>query len=299
MQLQPSHLAAALLMVLIWGFNFVVIRWGLENAPPLLLTFLRFLVAAVPAVFFIKPPRAPWQLVFAYGAFAFCGQFSLLFVGMNVGFTAGLASLVIQIQVFITIGVVALTLNERPRAHQLAGAAVAAAGLALVAFNLPRGGSLLGFFLVLLAAGSWTVANLLIKRLGSVDPLALVVWGSLASCPLLLVASLVFEGPRRIAHALNVMGPLDWLGVAFMAGPTTLLAFGVWAWLLRKHPAAAVTPFALLVPVAGMASAALLLGEPMQWWKLAGGALVLAGLALNVFGGRFGPRAAPTAPPAA
>jgi O-acetylserine/cysteine efflux transporter len=293
-----SHIAAALLMVAIWGFNFVVIRWGLENAPPLLLTFLRFLLASVPAVFFIKPPRAPWQLVFAYGAFAFCGQFSLLFVGMKVGFTAGLSSLVIQIQVFITIGLVALTLHERPRPLQLAGACVAAAGLALVAINLPGGGSLLGLLLVLLAAGSWSVANLLIKRIGPVDPLALVVWGSLASCPLLLVASLVLEGPRRMAQALTVMGPLDWLGVAFQAGPTTLLAFGIWAWLLRKHPAAAVTPFALLVPVAGMASAALFLGEPLQWWKLAGGALVLAGLALNVFG-RFGARAVPTAPPAA
>ena len=133
--LQPSHLAAALLMVIIWGFNFVVIRWGLENAPPLLLTFLRFLLASVPAVFFIKPPRAPWHLVFAYGAFAFCGQFSLLFVGMNVGFTAGLASLVIQIQVFITIGLVALTLHERPRAHQLAGGGLVLAGLALNVFG--------------------------------------------------------------------------------------------------------------------------------------------------------------------
>jgi O-acetylserine/cysteine efflux transporter len=297
MPLQPSHLAAALLMVIIWGFNFVVIRWGLENAPPLLLTFLRFLVASVPLVFFIKPPRAPWQLVFAYGAFAFGGQFSLLFLGMHAGFTAGLASLVIQVQVFITIGVVAATMHERPRVHQLIGAAVAAAGLVLVAIHLPRGGSLLGFFLVLLAAGSWTVANLLIKRIGNVDPLALVVWGSLASCPLLLVASLALEGPRRIAQALAIMGPLDWLGVAFQAGPTTLLAFGVWAWLLRKHPAASVTPFALLVPVAGMASAAIFLGEPMQWWKLAGGALVLAGLALNVFGGRFGTRA--VSPPVA
>ena len=294
-----THVAAALLMVLVWGFNFVVIRWGLETAPPLLLTFLRFLIASVPAVFFIKPPRAPWPLVFAYGVFAFGMQFSLLFAGMNVGFTAGLSSLVIQVQVFITIGLVALTLHERPRAHQLVGAGVAAAGLALVAFNLPRGGTLLGFFLVLLAAGAWSVANLLIKRIGHVDPLALVVWGSLASCPLLLVASLALEGPRRIAQALAAMGPLDWLGVVFQAGPTTLLAFGVWAWLMRKHPAAAVTPFALLVPVAGMASAALFLGEPLQWWKLAGGALVLAGLALNVFGGRFGARTVPTAPPAA
>ena len=208
-------------MVLVWGFNFVVIRWGLETAPPLLLTFLRFLIASVPAVFFIKPPRAPWPLVFAYGVFAFGMQFSLLFAGMNVGFTAGLSSLVIQVQVFITIGLVALTLHERPRAHQLVGAGVAAAGLALVAFNLPRGGTLLGFFLVLLAAGAWSVANLLIKRIGHVDPLALVVWGSLASCPLLLVASLALEGPRRIAQALAAMGPLDWLGVVFQAGPTT------------------------------------------------------------------------------
>ena len=124
-------------------------------------------------------------------------------------------------------------------------------------------------------------------------------WGLENAPPLLLVASLALEGPRRMARALATMGPLDWVGVVFQAGPTTLLAFGIWAWLMRKHPAAAVTPFALLVPVAGMASAALLLDEPLQWWKLVGGVLVLGGLALNVFGGRFSARSLPSAPPAA
>jgi O-acetylserine/cysteine efflux transporter len=283
----PSHLAAAVLMVLVWGFNFVVIRWGLEVTPPLLLTFLRFLVAAVPLIFFVRPPRAPWHLVFAYGCFAFGLQFSLLFAGMAAGMPAGLSSLVIQSQVFFTIALAALYLKEHPGRHQIAGALIAATGLVLVALYLPRGGTLLGFFLVLAAAAAWAIANLLIKRIGSVDALALVVWSSLASSPLLLIASLVLDGPRRIAQALAAMGLLDWLGVAFQAGPTTLVGFGVWAWLLRKHPAPVIAPFALLVPVSGMASAAIFLGEPLPWWKVAGGTLVLVGLAMNVFGYRI------------
>jgi len=272
-------------MVTIWGFNFVVIRWGLNDIPPLLLTLMRFVLAAFPAVLFVAPPKAPARLIVGYGLFAFALQFSLLFGGMAVGMPTGLASLVIQIQAFFTIGMVALLMHERPRPAQFAAALVAALGLALVAWHLPQG-TALGFVLVLLAALSWAIANVIVKRVPADAPLAVVVWGSAAACVPLAVATLWVEGPQRIVSVVSHLGLRPWLGVAFQAWPTTLVAFGIWAWLLRRHAAAIVAPFTLLVPVVGMSCAAWFLGEPVTWWKLAGGALVLGGLALNLAAAR-------------
>jgi len=284
--MRPLHLAAALLMVVIWGFNFVVIRWGLDDIPPLLLTLLRFVLAAFPALLVVRPPRAPWHLVAGYGLFAFALQFSLLFSGMAAGMPAGLSSLVIQAQAFFTIGLVALLLHERPRPPQLAGAVVAAAGLALVALHLPPG-TVLGFALVVAAALSWATANILVKRMPGDAPLAVVVWGSAAATVPLAFAALASEGPHRIVQIVAGLGAKHWLGIAFQAWPTTLVAFGIWAWLLRRHPAAIVAPFTLMVPIVGMTCAVWLLDEPVTWWKLAGAALVLAGLALNLRASRL------------
>jgi O-acetylserine/cysteine efflux transporter len=283
--MKPSHLAAALVMVTIWGFNFVVIRWGLDRVSPYTLNLLRFALASFPALLFVRPPRAPWRLVVGYGLFAFGAQFSLLFAGMAAGMPTGLASLVIQVQVFFTIGLVTLLTRERARPAQLLGAAVAGAGIVLVALHLPPS-TWLGFALTLGAAGSWAIANVIVKRIPGERPLAVVVWASAVAVVAMLPVALVADGPRAVAAAIAGMDALAWLGVAFQAGPTTLLAFGIWAWLLRRHPAALVAPFTLLVPIVGMTCAVLLLGEPVAWWKLAGAALVLGGLALNVLANR-------------
>ena len=284
--MKPLHLAAAVLMVTIWGFNFVVIRWGLNDIPPLLLTLLRFMLAAFPAVLLVRPPKAPARLIVGYGLFAFALQFSLLFAGMAAGMPTGLASLVIQVQAFFTIGLVAALMHERPKPAQWAAAGVAALGLGLVAGHLPQS-TVLGFALVLLAALSWAIANVIVKRVPANAPLAVVVWGSAAACVPLAIATLVIDGPQRILTVLPQIGTRQWLGVAFQAWPTTLVAFGIWAWLLRQHAAALVAPFTLLVPVVGMSCAVWLLDEPVTWWKLAGAALVLGGLALNLAAGRL------------
>ncbi len=281
----PLHLGAALLMVTIWGFNFVVIRWGLNDIPPLLLTLLRFVLAAFPAMLFVERPKAPLRLIAGYGLFAFALQFSLLFAGMAAGMPTGLSSLVIQIQAFFTIGLVALTMHERPRRPQVLGAAVAGSGLLLVAWHLPSG-TALGFLLVVAAALSWAVANIIVKRVPGDAPLGVVVWGSAAAVVPLAVAVLATEGVESTAEIVERLSPSQWLGIAFQAWPTTLVAFGIWAWLLRRHPAATVAPFTLLVPVVGMTCAVWLLDEPVTWWKLAGAALVLAGLGLNVLASR-------------
>ncbi|MBA2413539.1 MAG: EamA family transporter [Burkholderiaceae bacterium] len=287
--MKPSHLAAALLMVTIWGFNFVVIRWGLDDVPPMTLTFFRFALAAFPAVLFVRRPQPSWRLVTGYGLFAFTIQFGLLFGGMQAGMPTGLASLVIQVQAFFTIGLVALLTHERAKPTQMIGATIAGTGLVLVAFHLPPS-TLVGFALVVAAAGSWAIANVIVKRIDGEQPLAVVVWASAAAALAMLPVALIVEGPAAMWEAARALDTLAWLGLAFQAWPTTLIAFAIWAWLLRTHPAALVAPFTLLVPIVGMSCAVLLLGEDVTWWKLVSAALVLSGLALNVLASRRTPR---------
>jgi O-acetylserine/cysteine efflux transporter len=283
----PADILTALCVVTIWGVNFVVIKIGLQDLPPVLFTALRFIFAALPLVFFIRRPQAPWMLVAAYGLFQFAFQFTLLFSGIQLGLPAGLASLVIQLQAFFTIGLAVLMLGERPRTVQLLGALVAMAGMVLVAFMLEGQATLIGFVLVVAAAVCWALANIVTKKIGQVNALSLVVWGSLAASPPLLLASWLMEGPAAWQLALHNFSTTTLFAVLFQSYPNTILGFGLWSMLMRRYAAATIAPYALLVPVAGMSSAALILGEPLQWWKVAAGALVLGGLALNQFGARL------------
>ena len=280
------HILLALVVVTIWGFNFVVVKIGLEGLPPLLFTALRFLFAALPLVAFVRRPAIPMRLLAGWGLAQFAVQFALLFVGMKLGMPAGLSSLVIQLQAFFTIGLAWALLGEHARPMQLLGAGIALAGMAIVAWHLDSPGTVVGLVMVVGGGVSWAVANILAKRMKAVEPLALAAWGSLVAVPPLAVLSLVLEGPATIVSALRGMGLEAWGTVLFQSYPNTLLGFGVWSMLMRRYPAAQVAPFSLLVPVAGMASAALVLHEAVEPWKIAAGALVLGGLALNQFAGR-------------
>ncbi len=283
--MQATDILLALLTVTIWGFNFVVIKVGLGSFPPILFSALRFTFAALPLVFFIKRPAIPWHMLIAYGLFQFAVQFSLLFCGMKLGFPAGLASLVIQLQAFFTIGLAVVILGERPRIAQLLGAFIALTGMVVVATHINATATLVGFVFVVIAGLSWASANIVTKRMGKVNPLSLVVWGSLIAIPPLLLVSYLLEGTSSWAIAANNVTWLSAGTILFQAYPNTILGFGIWAILMRKYPTATIAPFSLLVPVVGMLSAALVLGEPLEWWKIVAGALVLAGLVLNQFGG--------------
>ncbi|MBC7502624.1 MAG: EamA family transporter [Herminiimonas sp.] len=285
--MKPSDILIAILVVIIWGFNFVVIKIGLQGLPPILFTALRFTFAALPLVFFIKRPAVPFRLLAGYAMFQFAFQFTLLFSGMKLGLPPGLASLVIQLQAFFTIGLAVLILGERPRVTQLLGALVALSGMALVAMNLEAKATLIGFLMVVTGGFCWAVANIFTKKIGKINPLALVVWGSLIASPPLLAASFLIEGPAAWADAAAHFGWISAGAVFFQSYPNTIVGFGIWSILMRKYPAATIAPFTLLVPVTGMLSAALILGEPLQWWKILAGILVLSGLALNLFGARL------------
>ncbi|HEY0920398.1 EamA family transporter [Devosia sp.] len=291
------HLLLAFGVVTVWGLNFVAIRWGVDEVPPLLLTALRFALAAVPAVFFIRPPKVGLALLVAYGFAIGVLQFGLLFVAISLGMPAGLSSVVMQVQAFFTIGLAVAFLGERPGLLQLAGAVVAFAGIGVIGLERLQGAALLPLLMTIAAALFWGIGNIITKKAGAVDMLSFVVWSSLVPPLPLLLASLLLEGPGALPQAL--VG-LTWLGAGsllFIAYASTLFGYGGWSVLLQRYPANLVAPFALLVPITGIGGAALLLGETISAVEIAGSVLVFAGLLLNVFGprlwGRLRPRAAP------
>lgn len=288
-----SHLLLALSVVFVWGTNFVVIRWGLDGGmPPFLFATLRFALSALPWMLFMPRPAVPWRSLAGFGVLLGVGQFGLLYLAIQGHISPGLASLVIQLQVFFTIGLSLLLLKERVRGFQVAGLLMALGGLLLIALNLGAQASWLGLGLVLAAAFFWACANLVAKSAGRVNMLHFVVWSSAFAVPPLLLISLLTEGPTAIGHALQAASAATWATVLWQALGNSLFGYGAWNWLLSRHPAATVTPMALLVPLFGMGASALLLGEAMPGWKLGACALVLGGLALIVLWPRLQARLA-------
>jgi len=292
-QLSTRDLALALMIVAVWGFAFVPIKVALVEVPPFALAAVRFFVAAVPMVFFIRRPTMPWRSIAAYGLAIGVCQFSLLFLGMKLGMPAGLSSIVMQVQVFFTMGLAVAFAGDRLQRHQVQGAAIGAAGLlVLAAYKLAHdsAGTFTGFALVVLAAMAWGTGNIIAKRGAGdhgADMFALVVWSSLVPPLPLAALSFLFEGGAASLHAVIAMSGKAWACVAVMAYGATLFGFGTWNALLHRYPTALISPFGLLIPVTGLASGALFLGETLAPLQAVGAALVLFGLAVNVYGLRL------------
>jgi O-acetylserine/cysteine efflux transporter len=284
----PKDLFLALVVVLAWGVNFVVIKVGLHGVPPMLLGALRFLLAAFPAVLIVKRPQLPLKWLLAYGLTISFGQFAFLFSAMYVGMPAGLASVVLQAQAFFTLGFAAIFLHERFHAQNVIGLLIAAGGLAVIGLQSgggAQGMTLAGFALTLCAAGMWALGNIVTKKVGKVDLVGLVVWGSLIPPLPFLVFSYFVEGPQRMVGALEGIGVTSVLAIVYLAFVATLLGYSLWSRLLSRYPASQVAPFSLLVPIVGLASASVLLGEHLTVAQVGGAALVMGGLFVNVFGG--------------
>ncbi|HPT50078.1 MAG TPA: EamA family transporter [Accumulibacter sp.] len=288
--LRPRDLALALLVVVVWGVNFAVIKTGVAEVPPLLLGALRFLLAAFPAVFFLRPPRVPWRLYLAYGMTISVGQFAFLFSAIHLGMPSGLASLVLQSQAFFTMLFAALWLGERWRRNQLAGLVLAAGGLALIGSAHGVAMPLAGFVLTLVAASMWAAGNIVtraVSRHGPINQFAFVVWASLVPPLPFLALSLSIEGRPAIDAALAAFNPRSFAAVAYLAWAATLLGYGLWTRLLSRYPVNQVAPFSLLVPVVGLTTGWLLFGENSRPVHFAGGALLMLGLTVNLFGDRL------------
>ncbi|WP_062227848.1 EamA family transporter [Aureimonas frigidaquae] len=276
------HFFLALLVVAVWGTNFVVIRVALDHLPPLLFAGLRFTLAFLPLAFVLKRPAVPWCHLVAYGLLIGSGQFGLLFIAMKGSISPGLASLVIQCQVFFTIGLAMWLGAERVRGFQWAALMLAGGGLGVIMLNTGGDTSVYGVLMVLAAAMSWALGNMVAKRSAVQNMLPYVVWASLFSAPPLLILSLALEGWPAIRHGIFTADLATWGAVLWQTVGNTLFGYGAWGYLLNRYPAATVTPMALLVPVFGMGASALWLGEALPGWKLAAAGLVISGLALGI-----------------
>ncbi|MFC4588235.1 EamA family transporter [Sphaerisporangium corydalis] len=277
--MRPLHSVIALAVAVVWGVNFVVIDVGLQHFPPLLFAALRFTLVALPAVFLVPRPAIAARWIVAVGLFLGAAQFGLLFTAMHLGLPAGLSSLVLQAQVIFTLGIAAVALDERPSRRQLLGVAVASAGILVIAVGRGAQAPLLPLLLALGAAASWGVANVCVRRAEAPAGPGLLVWSSLVPPLPLLALSMVVEGPGAITGAFATFHPDSLAALAYVVVLSTFGGFGAWNALLRRYPTSTVAPFTLLVPVVGMASALLWLGEVPSTAELAGGAVVLAGLA--------------------
>lgn len=280
MPLRHNILAAT--VALLWGINFVAIDVGLETFPPLLFVALRFALTAVPAVFFVRRPAVAVKWMIAVGFFLAVGQFGLLFVAIHIGMPAGLSSLVVQLQAVFTIALAVAFLGERPSPAQYGGAFVAFAGLAVVALGRAESVPLGGLLLVVAAAASWGVSNVCTRVAKPSDGFAFLIWASLVGPLPLTGLSFAFEGTSAMAHAFSSLGWAALLSLLYVVVISTLFGFGAWTFLLARHSASDVAPFSLLAPVAALVSTWLARGERPTAAELAGGAVILIGLALAV-----------------
>jgi O-acetylserine/cysteine efflux transporter len=282
-----THLLLALVVVFAWGINFIFVKLGLDEISPLLLCALRFLLSSFPAVLFIKPPKVPFGIIASYGLIMFALQFSLVFIGLNVGMTPGMASLLMQVQVFFSMFFAVIFLGEQPSIGQIIGALVAFAGIGVVAMHFDHNVTLLGFLCIIGAAATWGIGNLITKKINSTNFIAVIVWGSFVACLPMFVISLIFEGPSNLIETYQ---GITWKGIIsllYTVYISTWVGYGVWNWLIARHPVSTVVPYTLMVPVVGMLSSVLFLGEQFYLWKLVSGLLVISGLCINILATRF------------
>ncbi len=276
------HQAAALLVTFIWGTNFVLLRYALDELAPFTLAALRFLFVAFPLVFFLPKPKIAWRYIASYGLLIGVGQFGLLFWAMQADITPGVASLLIQLQVFFTVLLTVFSLKETVSKLQWVAMTIGFVGLLVVVLNTNEATTAAGVIIVLVAAFSWASGNMIVKHIGAVDAFAFLAWSSLFSIPPLAFMAIYQTGLTDVVSSVANASWFAWATILWQSIGNMLIGYGVWNMLLHRYPAASVSPWALLVPVFGMGASSLLLNEAMPWWKLLAMMLILTGLALNV-----------------
>lgn len=281
--MSPLHILLILGVVAVWGFNFVVIKVGLDGFPPIFLCAARFFLTSIPAIFFIKKPKVPFKQVAMYGLVMFALQFTLLFTGMYVGIAPGLASLLLQVNVFISAILAYFIFHEKWNYGKVVGGLIAFSGIGLVACNLSGSVNPLGFSLIMAAAFFWSVGNVISKKMGKINMVSLVMWASLVAWPPLLLLSFFVEGPDKIFYSLHHLSWLSGGAVLYITYLSTLFGYATWSWLVHHHPIQTVSPFTLLIPIIAILSSVLVLDEPLQYWKIIAGALVITGVGINLF----------------
>ncbi|KPN73211.1 EamA family transporter [Neisseria sp. 74A18] len=277
-----------LLVIGIWGVNFLFMKFALNEIPPMVLGMLRFFCVVFPAVFLLKRPPVPWHLLAAYGLTISFGQFALMFTALDWGLPTGLAALMLQVQVFFTVLIAGIVLREPVLAHHLLGMFTTAVGLVFIGIGHYQGQLPITAMLpVFGAAASWACGNIIVKRIGSVNALSLVVWGGIPAFCAFTLASLMLYGTDGLAQHVSNLTWKGIVGILFLAYVASLVGYTGWGALLAKHPAGRVTPFALLVPVIALLAGYLVLNERLAAWHWLGIVVVMAGLTLHIFGSKW------------
>ncbi len=280
-----QHVALGVLITAIWGFNFVVLKVALVGVPPILLTAIRFIFSCLPVLFLPRPKGMRWRDLLIVGFSSFLGQYIFLFVAMAKGMPAGLSSVTLQLQVFVTILFSVVFLGERPQLQQYLGAALALAGLGTIASTVGAGSTIpvIAMVFIVLSACTWAYGNFTVRKAGpdaGFGTLAGVCWMSLVPPLPALAISFAFEGPDRMLAALTHMQPITMAAIAYTVVLSTWAGFAVWGYLLSTYPAGKAAPFALLVPVCGGLSSYLVLGETLSPLRLVGSLMIFAGLGI-------------------
>ncbi len=287
-----THIILGLLVAVAWGINFVMAKICLVTLSPFMLAASRFILASFPAVFFVKRPHVPFMGILRYGLTMFAIPTLLMLVGIHAGVTAGIASLLMQLQSLLTVVLGIFFFHEKITRWQLLGISFAVLGLSLIGINLDGSITWQGCMLLIAAAASLAIGNVISKKLGKVDMLGLVVWGSFFTWPILTSITLFFDGPEKILTSLSALTYAPIIAVLIIAYVGTLFGFGAWSFLLHHYPISSVAPFTLLVPVIGFLTSKLLLGETLQLWKIGALFCVCTGLAINIINMRYKKHAA-------
>jgi O-acetylserine/cysteine efflux transporter len=278
----PRHTLMALLVVVIWGVNFIAIDFGLDGVPPLLFLAMRFVLVAIPAVFFLKPPKIGWRNILLIGTFLSLLQFALLYLSLSLGMPPGLASLLHQSQVVLTVVVSAIVLRERPTRRQLIGIIVGMTGLAIVVVGHGQAAPWLPVVILLLGSLSWAIGNVLSRRVKAKASLSLVVWSGMVVPIPAFALSLLIDSPPVVFDAIAHLNWVNILSTVYTAVLSSLVGYGIWNHLLARYPTSAVVPFSLLIPIVGIVSAWIVINEQPTLTEIIGGAVMLVGLAIAV-----------------
>ena len=280
-----------LVIIFIWGFNFVIIAWGVESMPPLLMGGLRFLLVALLGSFFIAKPNIPWRWMALYALTLCFGQFSLLFSALAFGMPAGLASLVLQSQAVFTLLFSFIILKEQVKNSQILAMLIAGVGLYVIGSSgQAHSMTLLGFSLTIAAAIAWglgNVVNRLINQRGYRANIGLVVWSSWIAMVPFFVTSYWVEGEVAILNSLQNLNALSIIVLFYLAIAASMIGYSLWSYLLTHYPAGQVAPLTLGVPVVGIMSASILLNEQMSEQQIVGIVIVMLGLLVNTFGSKL------------
>jgi O-acetylserine/cysteine efflux transporter len=289
----------ALVVAVVWGLNFPAIAVALEQFPPFFLVALRFALIAVPTLLLVRRPAVPVRWLLGYGLGFGVLQFVFLYLAMDLGMPPGLASLVLQSSAPFTVLLAGLLLREQLTGRQLVGVGLAMAGLIGIAVHragLNGGAALVPVLLTLCAGLGWALGNLCNRQARAAEPFRLMLWMTVVPPVPMLLASWALEGPTAVVDSLSGLdqrqGLLALAGLAFTVLVATLLGSGIWTALMARHPSSTVAPFSMLVPVVGIGSSWLLLGDATSGPEVALGAVVIVGVLLGS-GGR-GPTASLT-----